>query len=280
VTRRRKWSWKANARHLLSIAISFFLFLPLVWMVVGSFVETGASDFRSLGDVGSLTGENFIEIFRIVPLGRYFANSLLVTGAGVALTLLTASWAGFAMAQLPLRARRWLVGLSIALLMTPVTALWLTRFLMFSWLGASDSYLPLIAPALMGSSALFVLLFYWNFRHIPREMFESGQMDGATPLDNWRLVALPQAKPAVLAVAMLSFLFYWNDFINPLLYLHSQKLYTLPLGLNQIRVMDQTNFPLLLAAALVMTVPALVFFLLAQRALLEDKLNQKNRSKP
>jgi multiple sugar transport system permease protein len=276
VTRRRKWSWKANARHLLSIAISFFLFLPLVWMVVGSFVETGASDFRSLGDVGSLTVVNFIEIFRIVPLGRYFANSLLVTGAGVALTLLTASWAGFAIAQLPLRARRWLVGLSIALLMTPVTALWLTRFLMFSRLGASDSYLPLIAPALMGSSALFVLLFYWNFRHIPREMFESGQMDGATPLDNWRLVALPQAKPAVLAVAMLSFLFFWNDFINPLLYLHSQKLYTLPLGLNQIRVMDQTNFPLLLAAALVMTVPALVFFLLAQRALLGEERRSKS----
>jgi multiple sugar transport system permease protein len=84
------------------------------------------------------------------------------------------------------------------------------------------------------------------------------------------LVALPQARAATLAVALLSFLFYWNDFINPLLYLRSQKLYTLALGLNQIRAMDQTNFPLLLAAALVMTLPALVVFLLAQKALLGE----------
>jgi multiple sugar transport system permease protein len=243
-------------------------------MLIGSFAETGASH-RTLGEVlgtvslGSMR-DNYAEIFRIVPLGRYFLNSLLVSALGVALTLLTASWSGFTMAQLPKGARRWMLGLSIVLLMTPVTALWLTRFLLFSWLGVSNSYLPLLAPALMGSSPLFILLFYWSFRRIPMEMFESAQLEGASPWHNWRLVALPQARAAILAVALLSFIFYWNDFINPLLYLRSQKLYTLALGLNQIRAMDQTNFPLLLAAALVMTLPALVVFLLAQKALLGE----------
>jgi len=261
-------------RHLLAIGVSILLILPLLWMMVGSFAEVGTAR-RTLGEVLATVGlanaqDNYTEIFRIVPLARYFLNSLLVSTVGVALTLLTASWAGFAMSQLPKSARRWLLGVSIVLLMTPVTALWLTRFLLFSWLGASNSYLPLLAPALMGSSPLFILLFYWNFRRIPKEMFESAQLEGATPIRNWRLVALPQATPAILAVGLLSFLFYWNDFINPLLYLRSQKLYTLALGLNQIRAMDQTNFPLLLAAALVMTVPALVVFLLAQRALLGE----------
>lgn len=268
---------KPNAIHLPAILISLLLFMPLLWMLVGSLAETGAAR-RTLGEVlgtislGSLS-DNYAEIFRIVPLGRYFLNSLLVSTLGVALTLLTASWAGFAMAQLPRRMRRWLIGLSIVLLMTPVTALWLTRFLLFSWLGVSNSYLPLLAPALMGSSPLFILLFYWSFRRIPLEMFESAYLEGATPLLNWRLVAMPQAAPAVMAVGLLAFLFYWNDFINPLLYLRSQKLYTLALGLNQIRAMDQTEFPLLLAASLVMTIPALVVFLLAQRSLLGKSKN-------
>lgn len=274
MTKENKWLLKSNVRHLISITISLILILPLLWMLVGSFAETGASH-RTLGEVlgtvslGSMR-DNYAEIFRIVPLARYFANSLLVSALGVSLTLLTASWAGFTMAQLPKGARRWMLGLSIVLLMTPVTALWLTRFLLFSWLGVSNSYLPLLAPALMGSSPLFILLFYWSFRRIPMEMFESAQLEGASPWHNWRLVALPQARAATLAVALLSFLFYWNDFINPLLYLRSQKLYTLALGLNQIRAMDQTNFPLLLAAALVMTLPALVVFLLAQKALLGE----------
>lgn len=276
MTRRikRNASQHKFSAHLIAILISVLLLLPLLWMLLGSFAETHVSR-RTLGEVLSTISlgsalDNYAQVFRIVPLARYFINSLVVAGIAVPLTLLIASWAGFAMSQLPRRARRWLIGLSIVLLMTPVTALWLTRFLLFSWLGVSNSYLPLIAPALMGSSPLFILIFYWNFRRIPLEMFESAQLEGASARQNWWLVALPQARPALMAVGLLSFLFYWNDFINPLLYLRSQKLYTLALGLNQLQAMDRTNFPLLLAAALVMTVPALLVFLLAQRALLGE----------
>jgi multiple sugar transport system permease protein len=276
---RHKWL-PNNAAHFLAAVISLLLLLPLLWMLLGSLAESGAPA-RTLGEVLAsvslqAAGENYARVFQIVPMGRYFVNSLIVTGIAVPLTLLTASWAGFGMAQLPRRGRRFLLGLSLILLMTPVTALWLTRFLLFAWLGVSNSYLPLIAPALMGSSPLFILLFYWNFRRIPAEMFEAARLEGANAWTNWRWVALPQSRPVIVAVALLSFLFYWNDFINPLIYLRSQRLYTLALGLQQITAMDKTNFPLMLAAALVMTLPALLVFLLVQRTLLGEGVKVKS----
>ena len=84
----------------------------------------------------------------------------------------------------------------------------------------------------------------------------------------WWRIAIPLARPALAAVAMLAFLFYWNDFINPLLYLRSQTLYTLPVGLLQLQEMDKTNWPLLMSASVVATVPALIVFILLQRSLL------------
>ena len=123
-------------------------------------------------------------------------------------------------------------------------------------------------PALMGSSPLFVLLFYWTFRRMDRAMFESAELDGATLFQAWWHIGLPLARPALMAVGMLSFLYYWNDFINPLLYLRSQPLFTLPVGLLQLQEMDKTNWPLLMAASAVMTVPAVIVFSVLQRALL------------
>ncbi len=154
--------------------------------------------------------------------------------------------------------------------MIPITALWLTRFLIFAWIGLTNSHLALIAPALMGASPLFVLLFYWSFRRIPREQYESARLDGATPFIAWRHIGLPQVRPALLAVALLAFLLFWNDFINPLLYLKSTRLYTLPVGLMQLQELDKSNWPLLMAASALVTLPPVGVFLWLQRALLGD----------
>jgi multiple sugar transport system permease protein len=203
-----------------------------------------------------------------VPLGRYLLNSLFVAVVGVAGTLLTASWAGLGLALLEKRARLGLLLLSFALQMIPITALWLARFLLFARLGLTNSTLALAAPALMGTSPLFVLLFYWTFRRAGRAVFESALLDGAQLFQVWWFIALPLARSALMAVGMLAFLFYWSDFTSPLLYLRSQALYTLPVGLLQLQQMDRTDWPLLMAASVLMTVPALVVFALLQRSLL------------
>jgi multiple sugar transport system permease protein len=274
--RRLRSFFNTSGYHLAAVVISLLCLLPLLWMLAASLRQTGAPLPRTLDILPwPPAWQNYARIFQIVPLGRYLLNSLFVVALAVPLTLLTASWAGFGMSQLPRRLRTRLLVLSILLQMVPVTALWLTRFLLFSWIGLTNSHLALIAPALMGASPLFVLLFYWSFRRVPAEQYESARLDGATPLVTWRLIGLPQARPALLAVALLAFLFFWNDFINPLLYLKSTRLYTLPVGLMQLQELDKTNWPLLMAASALVTLPAVVVFLWLQRALLGEAVHSE-----
>jgi multiple sugar transport system permease protein len=254
---------------MLSIVLTALFLLPLFWMFSASFRAPGQPLPRGIEWIPSApTLANYGRIFEILPFGRYILNSFAVALTGVLLTLLTASWAGFGMSLLGKRARLRLLVLAVVLQMIPVTAFWLTRFLLFAKAGITNSHFALIAPALMGTSSLFILLFYWTFRRAGRAVFESAEMDGASLLQSWWFIALPLARPALMAVGMLSFLFYWNDFINPLLYLRSQTLYTLPVGLLQLQEMDKTSWSLLMAASVIVTVPALIVFAVLQRALL------------
>jgi multiple sugar transport system permease protein len=255
--------------HLLSLTIAGLFLLPLFWMLFASLRPAGLPPPRGMEWVLSTwTFSNYIRIFEILPFGRYVFNSLYISFVGVLLTLLTTSWAGLGMSLLGRRSRLRMLILSAILQIVPITAVWLTRFLLFAWLGITNSRLSLLAPALMGTSPLFILLFYWTFRRIDHAIFETAQLDGANLLQIWWHIALPLARPALMAVGMLSFLYYWNDFINPLLYLRSQSLFTLPIGLLQLQEMDKTNWPLLMAASTLMTVPAVTVFSVLQRALL------------
>jgi len=256
-------------RHLLPITLTGLFLLPLAWMFSASLRTPGLLPPKEIEWLPSApTYVNYIRIFEILPFGRYLLNSFVVAFSGVLLTLVTASWAGFGMSLLGKRARLRLLLLSAVLQMIPVTALWLTRFLLFVKIGITNSRLALIAPALMGTTSLFILLFYWTFRRTDRAVFESAELDGANLFQIWWHIALPLARPALMAVSMLSFLFYWNDFITPLLYLRSQTLYTLPIGLLQLQEMDKTNWSVLMAASVVVTIPALIVFSVLQRALL------------
>jgi len=257
--------------HMVATLVALPFVIPLVWMVSSSLRSPGLPPPRGIEWLPRpLAWENYQTIFQWIPLGRYLLNSLFISTVAVIITLLVASWAGFGMAQLDHRVRRHLLTLSIGLLIVPLTAVWLARFVLFDTLGWIDTYLALLAPALMGSNPLFVLLFYWAFRHLPADLYDVARLDGASPLTVWWRVGLPQVQPTIAAVAVLTFILYWNDFINPLIYLKSQRLYTLSIGLQQFQQLDRTNWPLLLAAAVVMTLPVVVMFLLIQRYLLQQ----------
>jgi multiple sugar transport system permease protein len=258
-------------RHGLLIAIAVLFVMPIVWMIAASLRQAGLPSPRSIELIPNpIALGNYARVFDILPWGRYFLNSLFVVSAAVPITIVVASWAGFAMAQLPDRSRRVLLSLSLGLLMIPFSALWLTRFVLFSAIGLVNSHAALIAPALAGTSPLFVLLFYWTFRRVPLELFESARLEGAHAFSIWWRIALPLALPTVAAVGMLAFLFYWSDFMSPLLYLKSQSLYTLPIGLQQLRQLDRTNWPLLMSGAVLMTLPPVLVFLFLQRYFLRD----------
>ena len=256
-------------RHLLPLAVAILFLLPLLWMVTASLRGPGLAPPSTVEWLPpEATTANYGSVFELLPFGRYLLNSLAVVALAVPLTIVTASLAGFAMALLERRVRSALLVLSVALLMVPLTALWLTRFLLFNWIGLTDTLLALVVPALAGSSPLFVLIYYWTFRRSSAEVFEMAHLDGAGPLGVWGRVAMPTAWPSTVAVAVLTFILYWNDFISPLLYLRDQDLYTLPLGLRQLQQLDPTGWPVMMAGAVLLTLPAVLFFLVVGRLFL------------
>ena len=132
-----------------------------------------------------------------------------------------------------------------------------------------DTYVPLIAPALMGTSPFYVLLFYWSYRRIPRDLIDAARLEGLGPLQIWLRVAAPLVRPATFAVGALAFVFHWGNFVDPLLYLVTTEKFTLPLGLSALRGLGPTDLGVLLAGALVATLPAVLLFGFVQRPFLQ-----------
>lgn len=257
--------------QVAALTIALLFVTPLFWVLINSLRPVGLPPPRTFEWVPQpLAWSNYRAIFELIPLSRQIGNSVLVSTVGALLTLITASWAGFALAQLPNRWQGWLVGLAIMLLMVPSTAVWLPRYVIFTSLGIIDTYIALFAPAFMGTKSLYVLMFYWTFRRVPLELFESARLDGAGALLIWWRIALPMALPTALAVMLLTFSHYWSDFVDPLLFLKSQERYTLAIGLRMLQQMAITNWSLLLAGVVVMTTPVVLVYLVMQQFIRSD----------
>lgn len=257
--------------HVVGLAIMLLFILPLYWVLVASLREPGLPPPKTIQWwVSPAHWGNYIEIFNVVPMARYTINSLLVVAAAVPITLVTASLAAYGMIQQPEALRRRLLMISIALLIIPAPSVWLFRFQIFSWLGLLNTLWSLIVPAFAASSPLFVLLFYWSFRRIPPEIFEAARLEGANALLIWWRIALPLARSTSVGVIVLTFVMYWSDFINPVLYLYRPESYTLPVGLQILKQLDATNWSLLMAGAAFMTAPIVVLFVFLQRYFLSD----------
>lgn len=257
--------------RLAGLGIAALFVLPFYWAVVASLRQPGLAPASTLDWwPRAAYWQTYAELFRTVPMGRYALNSLFVVAIAVPLTLLTAALAGFALSQLATVWRRRLVTASVALLLVPGMAVWTFRFHVLSWLGLIDSLWALIVPALAGGSPLLVLLFYWSYWRVPREIYETARLDGAEAWTVWWRIARPIARPTMAVAALLAFVLYWGDFTTPVLYIFRTELYTLPMGLQLLRQMDATNLPLLMAASVLMIVPVVVLALLVQVVYLRD----------
>jgi multiple sugar transport system permease protein len=258
-------------RALGATVVTVLFVLPLVFMVTGSLRPPGLPPPRSPELLPDPLGlGSYGRAFELVDLGRYTLNSLVVATLAAVLSVLVASTAGFAIARLGGRAAGTLIAASVVALMVPATALLVPRFTVFQWLGVTDSYVPLVAPALIGTSPLYVLLYAWAFHRLPRELYDVCRLHGLTPLQVWRRVAMPLVKPVTVAVGVLAFLVSWGNVLDPLVYLFDPDLFTLPLGLRSLATLDRTDLPVLLAGAVAATAPVVVVFLVAQRWFLHE----------
>lgn len=260
-----------GGRHVLGLAVSFLFLLPIYWIFIASLRQRGLPPPTTIEWLPqSATFDNYTYLFDLLPMARYIRNSLIVVAVAVPVTLYVASLAGFGMAQEDDRWRQRLLVASVVLLMVPGASVWLFRFQILRWLGLLDSLWALIVPAFAAGNPLFVLLFFWSYRRLPTEMYEAARLDGASAWVVWWKLARPLARPTAVTVIILSFVMYWSDFVSPVLYIYKTQLYTLPIGLQILKQLDPTNWPLLMAAAAVMTLPVLLLFIVLQRSFLSD----------
>jgi multiple sugar transport system permease protein len=270
-SRRRPRRWPRHGwRFIAALAAAALFLAPIAFLLTTSLRRPGVPLSRQLEWFpASPSWQNYPAAVQLADLGLAAANSLLVVALAVPLTVVVASLAGFAMSQVSRPARLALTLVSFAVLMTPVTAVWLPRFVLFKAAGLLDSRLALVVPALGGASPFFVLLFLWTFLRIPAAVYESARLDGASAPRIWAGIAMPLARPTIVAVGMLAFVAFWGNFIDPLLYLRSPQKMTLPYALQLLHQLDATNWPLLMAGAALVTAPVVLVFLVAQRSFLQ-----------
>ena len=257
--------------RLVATAVTLLFLLPLLWAASASLRATGAPSPRALEWIPSpIAWENYRTVFRLIDLHRFVLNSLFVAALAVPLTIVVASWAGFAISQLSHRWRLRLIAFSVLCLMVPLTAIWLPRFILFKEVGLINQRIALVVPAVMGTAPLYVLLFTWTFLRVPREVYEAARLDGAGPYHTWAQIALPLGRPMIVAVAVLTFVHYWNSFVEPLLLIRTTDKMTVSLGLRVLYSLDRASWPLLMTGAVLVMAPVIIVFILAQRAFMQD----------
>ena len=268
--RRRRFSLNLALWHVCAVIVAAIFLFPLASMLIGSLRLPGLPPPRGIEWLPRpLAWGNYPQVFQVVDLGRYALNTMVIEAMAVPVTLLVASWAGFALSQLRNRLSQAIIASTFLVLFLPETALWVSRFILYKWAGVIDTPVALAAPSLLGTSPLYMLIFYWTFRRVPDEIWEAGRVDGAGAFRAWWSLGVPAARAAYAAVGVLSFFYYWREFNEPLLYIQTVQKYTLSVGLAYLEQLDPTNWPLLLAGSVIVTAPLIVLFLFAQHFFLE-----------
>lgn len=212
--------------------------------------------------------ENFEEALTAVPFSRYLRNTMTIVTVTLFGTLLSCSVAAYGFARFRAPGLNVLFFILLGTIMLPSQVTMLPTYVMFEKLGWIDTLKPLIVPSFFGN-AFNIFLLRQFFMTIPRDLDEAAEIDGANRLQILFLVILPQAKSVLAALSVFHFLYTWNDFFEPLIYLHSQENWTIAIGLQTFSALYSVNTHLIMAASLVMIIPPIVLFFLAQRVFMQ-----------
>ncbi len=262
---------QALPAYALLTLVSLVITVPFFWMVSTSLKDyTKVFLFPPQWIPNPIAWDNYTLVFEQQPFQLYFFNSLYIAVLVTLGTCLLASLAGFSFAKLnfPFRNTIFLVLLSGMMIPTEVTAIPL--FVGMSNIGLANTHFPLIVPPIMGAEGMFgVFLLRQFFLTIPQDLVEASKIDGCSPWGTFWRVMLPLATPALATLSIFTFLTSWNDFFNPLIYLNSQNLFTLPLALSLFTDQSGTQWNLLMAASVIATAPLLIVFFVAQKRFIE-----------
>ena len=229
----------------LTLGLTFSVF-PFFWMLITSFKSGSSSMFISLDSLlDNLSLKNYISVFEKIPLLLFTKNSIFISFSTIIGTVLSL--------------------FIIFTMMIPLQVTMIPVFVIYKQLGWLNSFKPLIVPAFLGGGAFNIFLYRQFFLKIPNEIIDAAKMDGMNHFQIYWYIALPIAKSVTATVAILTFLFGWNDFMGPLIYLSDQIKGTLALGLMLFVGQNQTEWGELMAISIIMILPVIIVFIAFQK---------------
>jgi multiple sugar transport system permease protein len=257
----------------LLIAGGVLMMVPFLWMISTS-LKTRAEVFATPPTLFPIVPQwrNYPDMWNALPFGTFFLNSIKLATLNTIGQLISCSMAAFAFAALRFRFREPLFALLLVTLIIPFQVVLVPNFILYrllphpastsgNWIGTQE---PLWVGAFLGG-AFGTFLLRQFFLSIPRELADAARVDGANPWQIYRHIYLPLSKPALATLAIFTFMWSWNDLIDPIIYLRDIETLTVTAGLSLFQGQYVGRWPLLMAGALVSVIPMIVLFVIAQR---------------
>jgi multiple sugar transport system permease protein len=254
--------------YALAIPAAILFLLPFLWMLSTSFKASNEIFvFPPQWIPDTLHFENYTEALALAPFGLYLKNTLFVTLGNVLGNLISCTLAAYGFARLRARGKNILFLLMLATLMLPYWVTLIPQYMLFSSIGWSNSFAPLMIPPWFGWP-FFIFLLRQFFLTIPKELEEAARLEGATTFGIIWHIFVPLAKPALATVAVLAFIGNWNNFLGPLIYLRDPDLHTLAIAVQRFRgAYGNLYYHYMMAVAVLTVIPIIVIFFVAQRFL-------------
>ena len=270
---------KSMLFHVVALVLTAVVLYPGLWMIASSFKpnsEIGGANTSLWSN--NFSFDNFVTAMDGiggVSTLQFFTNSLILAIGAVVGTVLSASVSAYAFARIKFPGRSVFFGMMIATLLLPVHVVIIPQYIVFQQLGLVDTYVPLLIGKFLAADAFFVFLMVQFMRNLPGELDEAARIDGAGHVRIFTSIMLPLMKPALISTSIFSFIWSWNDFLGPLLYLNTPDKYPLPLALRLF--VDQTqssDYGAMIAMSVLALLPVLIFFLVFQRYIVEGVSTQ------
>ena len=258
--------------HVALLAVSVLMLYPLLWLLAASFrpeneIFTSASIWPSAWSLDSyVRGWNGLR----TSFGTFYINSFIISGLSVLGNVMACSMAAYAFARLDFKFKNFWFAMMLMTLMLPYQVTLIPQYVLFRQLGWVNTFLPLVVPKFLAADGFFIFLMVQFFRGLPKELDEAAQMDGCSP---WRIywkIIIPLSMPVLATAAIFTFIWTWDDFFGPLIYLSEMKSYTVMLGLRTFTdSTGESDYGGLFAMSVLSIVPIFLFFLFFQRLLIE-----------
>ena len=265
----RPRGWRKVVRYVLLIFVGLLFIAPAYWMLSSALKPN--YEIFALPPVwwpSSPRWENFKEALTVLPFGRFALNTLIIAVFSIIGHLISCTLVAYGFARYDAPGKNFFFVLLLSTLMLPYPVTMVPLYIIYSRLGWVNSFLPLIVPAFF-ANAFYVFLLRQAFKQIPPDLEEAARIDGANTLQVLWYIILPISMPALATVAIFTFQAAWNDFLGPLIFLHDQSKYTLTLGLSFFRGSYEVNWAYLMASSLVVSLPVILVFFLAQKVFIQ-----------